>query len=101
MLTKEQFLKSLKTARDRSAFIDKLYALNIDIIECQDCFDEMFDLFIKTAFTEEGQDWYSWYLYEKPMLKGEVNAWEADDTPIILDTDEDLWEYLTKNNYLR
>ncbi len=101
MLTKEQFLKSLKTARDRSAFIDKLYALNIDIIECQDGFDKMFDLFIKTAFTEEGQDWYSWYLYEKPMLKGEVNAWEADNTPIILDTDEDLWEYLTKNNYLR
>lgn len=101
MLTKEQFLKSLKIARDRSTFIDKLYALNVDIIECQDGFDEMFDLFIKTTFTEEGQDWYSWYLYEKPMLKGEVNAWEADGTPIILDTDEDLWEYLTKNNYLR
>ena len=48
MLTKEQFLKSLKTARDRSAFIDKLYALNIDIIECQDGFDEIFDLFIKS-----------------------------------------------------
>ena len=97
MLTKEQFLKSLKTARDRSAFIDKLYALNIDIIECQDGFDEMFDLFIKTAFTEEGQDWYSWYLYEKPTLKGEVNAWEADGPPLLLDIDEDLSHFFNKS----
>lgn len=101
MLTKEQFLKSLKVARDRSAFIDKLYDLNIDIIECQDGYDEMFSLFINSAFTEEGGDWYTWYLYEKPSLKGDENAWEADGTPIIMNTDDDLWEYLVKNNYLR
>lgn len=100
MITKEQFLKSLEVARQRSKFIENLYSLHIDILECEDGFDDMFTLFTKAAFTEEGEDWYYWYLYEKPNDPGE-KAWEADGTPIILDTDEDLWEYLVKNSYLR
>lgn len=101
MITKEQFLKSLEVARKRSEFIDKLYDLHIDILECEDGFDDIFALFTKAVFTEEGEDWYYWYLYEKPSLRGEINAWEADGTPIILDTDEDLWNYLIKCNYLK
>lgn len=102
MITKEQFLKSLNVARKRSEFIDKLYDLHIDILECQDGFDEMYSLFTELAFTEEGNEWYYWYLYEVPgFSKHEPHAWDENGDPIILNNDEDLWDFFIKNKYLR
>lgn len=95
-------MKSLEVFRKRETLTDSLYKLNIDTIECQDGFDELAYLFEQAAFTDEGCEWYSWYLYELPSLpKNENHAWDENEDPIILTNDEELWDFFVKNKYLR
>lgn len=102
MITKEQFLESLKAFRKKETFIDSLFKLNIDTTECPDGFDELAYLFEQLAFTEEGREWYSWYLYELPSFpKDKPHAWDEKGDPIILNNDEELWDFFIKNKYLR
>lgn len=59
-------------------------------------------LVIKENFGESGYDWFSWWMYELPSLREkntkESYASEADGTPIILDTADQLYDFLLKNN---
>jgi hypothetical protein len=54
--------------------------------------------------TEYGEDWLSWYLYEKDGISGnpreDIRAWDKDKNEICENL-EDLHAYLLENNYFR
>ena len=57
---------------------------------------------IKQNFGDDGYDWFNWWMYELPSLRKmvmkESYASEADGTPIILDTVDQLYDFLLQNN---
>lgn len=102
MNKKEVFFKLLNAVRGFDEFRDKLYQLKIDILEAAPQFGELEQLLTETLLTNEGAEWYYWYMYERPTLDPEqTQAWNEDGTPIKLDNDEDFWDFLVKQNYLR
>lgn len=100
-LTKEQFFELIKKVLEFDRITDKLHDLNIQIFDAFPQVHELEDLFINSFLTKEGADWYYWYMYEAPTLGEGPHAWEKDGTPIIMDSPEDLWNYIVNNNYLR
>lgn len=101
MCTKEQFLQFVQITRKRNEFVDALYKLKIDAIEADDSYGELEMLFLNTNFTDEGIDWYLWYMYELPGMNEKPKAFDEESNPIKFDSDEDLWNYISSNNYLR
>lgn len=94
------FKELLDKSREAGEFIDEAQKLRIDLIETP-----LFDAFswfelklYEEAFGEEASDLITWYLYEKPMLGEGNHMFEKDGTPIDMETDEDLWNYIV-NNY--
>lgn len=100
-MTRTQFNEFLKLVRSQHDTLDKFYKLKMDVLEAFPQFDELEKLFVNTNLSPEGVDWYYWYMYDRPANSEEDQAWEKDGTVIPMRTDDDLWNYLTKNNYVR
>lgn len=99
----ENFKKVLNALNKIDTFIDQANELGIDLFET-DIYDGIMTLeceLLTNAYTKEGYEWVTWYLYELPNLKkngsDECHAWDNDNNPIVLDTDRDLWLFLEKN----
>lgn len=85
----------LKMHAAQSERLDKLSdaglpVWNMDIVEYGNL---MFDKVIRAHFTEEGEDWIFWWLYEKDK-NPEIKAWDEDQDEIPMETREDLWKYV-------
>lgn len=104
MITKEDFLKIVEINQRNDSNTDLLRTIGIYIIDSP--FNE--DLYFLTnyilnkEYNKEGLDWISWWLYDLPMIKEKHDseehfAYNADGTPIILDTPEQLYEFLEEN----
>lgn len=100
-LTKENFLKFIELIKEFDKTAEKFQDLHIQIYMAFPQVDDLENLFINSFLTKEGADWYYWYMYEAPTLGEGQHAWEEDGTPIIMDSPEDLWNYIVNNNYLR
>lgn len=103
-MIKEDFLKVIEINQRNDSNTDLLRSIGVCIIDST--FNE--DLFFLTnyilskEYNKEGLDWVSWWLYELPMMKGKHDssehfAYNEDGTPIILDTPEQLYEFLEVN----
>ena len=94
-ITKEEFLELLKMREAQSERLDKLSDAGFpiwdtDVIEYGNL---MFDKVIKVYFTQEGEDWIFWWLYEKNG-NPEMKAWDEDNDEIPMETMEDLWRFV-------
>lgn len=94
-ITKEEFLELLKMREAQSERLDKLSDAGFpiwdtDVIEYGNL---MFDKVIKVYFTQEGEDWIFWWLYEKNG-NPEMKAWDEDNDEIPMETIEDLWRFV-------
>lgn len=94
-ITKEEFLELLKMREAQSERLDKLSDAGFpiwdtDVIEYGNL---MFDKVIKVYFTQEGEDWIFWWLYEKNG-NPEMKAWDEDNDEIPIETMEDLWRFV-------
>lgn len=94
-ITREEFLELLKMHSDQSERLDKLSdsglpVWDMDIIEYGNI---MFNKVIKAFFTQEGEDWIFWWLYEKNG-NPEMKAWDENHNEIPMETREDLWRYI-------
>lgn len=102
-MTKEDFLKFVDSCNNIYSFHDRLSDIGIEIKngEYSTSIEDIIYFIIKREYGESGLDWFTWWLYELPMLKNknskEHYAIEADGTPIILDTPEQLYDFLEKN----
>lgn len=94
-ITKEEFLELLKMREAQSERLDKLSDTGFpiwdtDVIEYGNL---MFDKVVEAYFTQEGEDWIFWWLYEKNG-NPEIKAWDEDHDEIPMETMEDLWRFV-------
>lgn len=94
-ITKEEFFELIKMHDDQSKRLDKLSEAGLpvwemDIIEYGSL---LFDKVINSYFTQEGEEWIFWWLYEKDG-DPEIKAWDEDHDEIPMETKEDLWRYV-------
>lgn len=94
-ISKEQFLQFIDLVKKEDNFINTLYNLNIDIINCEIATDYYLvgNILLNTNFTASGVDLIEWWLYEDIENK---EIYEKDGTTYTLNTAEELWNYLIK-----
>jgi hypothetical protein len=81
--------------------VDRWVDFGIDIFEnpIVNTYWELFDEVIQKELDEAGVDWVYWYLFERVDLNGNINkCWDEEDNEYIIQTPENLWDFLFKNN---
>ena len=104
MIRKELFVKMMHLAEEFSAESDRWTNFGIDVYEMPitDIPWSMFDCWAKSHFDVEGQDWISWYMWERLSINTHevLPCYHEDDTKFYVNTPEDLWE-LVENHRLK
>lgn len=95
LVTKEEFLSWLSDHAAQSERVDILIKAGLQIWDSPliEYGNKMFELLVKSNFTEEGSDWIFWWLYEKDG-NPDIKAWDEDHDEIPLETAEDLWRFV-------
>jgi hypothetical protein len=80
------------------------YKLKIDIIDYHDEYDKAITILWDQILTDNGQDWLSWYLYEKDGISGkprkDMKACDKDGKEICKNL-KNLHSFLVENSYFR
>lgn len=80
------------------------YKLGIDLYDYQETDHRLNKILIREILTDEGIDWFEWYLYEKDGITGspkkDMQAWDSDKTEICYDV-RSLYIYLFTNKYFK
>jgi len=107
-MNKSDFIEFIKSFRKAHKYCDKLTEVRLPIYE-SDLFDsycKLIDKLIKSHFNEEGVDTFYWFVYENhdivsdfdddlnTLHKGRLGMFDERGNPILMNTIEDLWEYL-------
>lgn len=82
--------------------VDKCYNIGIDIHEFLDTQETLVNALWGHILTDEGIDWFNWFMYEKNYIHdgvGRPDLTASDDGEPICENLERLYEYLQKNNY--
>jgi len=88
-MKQEVFQHILDTIRAQEAKIDKLYELEIDLINFADSYNSTINILMSVYFGKEGAEWIDWYLYERAG-RADMTAHDRDGNLICYD-DESLW----------
>jgi hypothetical protein len=82
----------------------KAYELNIDIYDFCDNYERVIHLLISIILTENGQEWFDWFMYEKGGITGKIKkdmkAYDENKKEICKNI-KGLHKYLTKNKYFK
>jgi len=102
-MTYSQFKQIIDWQIAHSQKMDKLYKLNINLIEAFDEQEKVIDALWNKVLTENGKDWLSWYLYEKDGISGKPKKnMKAHDGDVEICKDvKGLYDYLSKNKYFK
>jgi hypothetical protein len=83
---------------------NEAYQLKIDLIDYTDPYDKVIYLLWSQILTDNGQDWLSWYLYEKDGISGkprkDMQAWDENGKEICKNL-KNLHSFLVENSYFR
>lgn len=103
MTTYTEFKKIIDLQIAHSKRLDKLHDLGIDFIELFSQTDTIIDLLWSQILTEHGEDWLSWYLYEKDGISGKPKKdIKADDKGNEICKDlKGTYNYLKENKYFK
>lgn len=102
-MTKKEFCEIVDSYNNICTFHDKIMENGIEFTNNKyiTSIEYLIYFIIKKEYGANGWDWFSWWFYELPCLKRkelkESYASESDGTPIIIDTPEQLYEFLEKN----
>jgi hypothetical protein len=79
------------------------YKLNIDLLDAFDEQEKVIDALWKQVLTADGDEWLSWYLYEKDAISGKPRKdMKAHDGDVEICKDiKGLYDYLNKNKYFK
>lgn len=84
--------------------VGKAYDIKLDIIEFTDDYSQVINLLLSVIMTEDGLDWFYWFLYEKDGIEGKIKkdmkAYDENKKEICKNV-KGLHEYLTKNKYFK
>jgi hypothetical protein len=87
----EAIITKIKSQADKSF---DLLQMGIDLMNYEDDYSAIISLFFKAYYGEEGDDWISWFLYDRESFTkgGEPNqAWDKDGNEICYDIPS-LWK---------
>ena len=103
MTTYAEFKKIIDLQIAHSKRLDKLHDLGIDFIELFSQTDTIIHLLWGQILTEHGEDWLSWYLYEKDGISGKPKKdMTADnDGQVICKDLKGTYNYLIENKYFK
>ena len=87
----EYLISEIKSA---SSLDSKFYKLGLDIQSISDPYHKIISHLLKVYYGEAGEDWISWFLYERSDDGGD-QAWDEDGTPICYDVPS-LWDCVEK-----
>lgn len=98
-MKKEHFKKLVKLIQKQMKLSNYIYDnLHIDIVESElfTIPGELFDVAVISGFTEEGQDFVFWWVYEDITDKYLIE----DDKRIDVNSIDDFWDFLVSRNYV-
>ena len=88
----EVFEKIVTLIKEQSERSFKLAEMGVDLINYEDSYAAAITLLLRAYYGAEGEDWISWYLYEKEGLSGEIlQAWDKEGNEICYDIPS-LWK---------
>ena len=89
----EVFEKVINQIKEQDDKISTLYKMGVDLIEFSDSYSSLRSLLLRAYYGEDGEDWISWFLYERDSSVGADpnQAWDKDGTPICYDIPS-LWK---------
>ena len=100
MIDKSLFVECIKKHLTQNKKLIQLAELGFDIWDTQvnEFGWQMFDVFIKSNFNEDGQDWINWWLYERiGFIDGKEHPYyDENNNAHYLHTAEDLWNFINK-----
>jgi hypothetical protein len=94
-------MKTCERMKFASHRMQEAYKLNIDLTEFMDDDAWVIQHLWAEVLTKEGNDWFSWFMYEKAYLyelREEMKAHDEHKNEICKDLDG-LYDYLVTNNY--
>ena len=96
------FKKIIENRQKESERQMSLYDLGVDLLNFHNYNLENEDILLHSIYTEEGMDWFDWFLYEKlPQPNtNDIKAWDENGIEI-LKTVEELYEYLEENYLIK
>ncbi len=83
----EYLINKIKEASERE---NSFYSLGLDIQNISDPYHQIITHLIRVYYGKEGEDWISWYLYEKNGRE-DMKAWDKDRNEICYDIPS-LWK---------
>lgn len=96
MLTKKKFIQFMEAVEAYDKEVTRWDDFGIEIFQLPICelAWNIIDCFIESHFNEDGQDWISWYLFERvSIINGEIlPCYDENDQKFYVNTPEDLWE---------
>lgn len=97
MINKSLFVECIEKHLTQNKKLIQLAELGFDIWDTQviEFGWQMFDVFIKSNFNEDGQDWINWWLYERDFYS-DIKVWNEDGSEIPIETVDDLWNLVEK-----
>lgn len=85
----EKIITLIKAHEEKSF---KLAELGVDLINYDDNNAAVITLLLRAYYGTEGEDWISWYLFERESFDGSINqAWDKDGNEICYDIPS-LWK---------
>lgn len=89
----EVFEKVITKIKEHDSKIHSLYEIGVDLIEFSDGPSSIWALLFRAYYGEEGEDWISWFLYERDSSVGSDpnQAWDKEGNPICYDIPS-LWK---------
>lgn len=93
-MTLEVFKEIIETIKAQSEKANSLYKLGVDVIEFTEPYDKIWSLLLKVYYGKAGEDWISWFIFDRDSISGDPNqAWDENGNPICYDIPS-LWKHV-------
>ena len=100
-MRRDTFIKTCKRMKASTDKVQAAYKLNIDLTDFMDDEAWVTQNLWGSVLTKEGNDWFSWFMYEKAYLyelREDMKAHDEHKSEICKDLDS-LYDFLANNNY--
>ena len=93
-----RFQQYIDAMRELNRKEKALHVIGIDVGVLTDCYQDIASPLLHSLFTISQRDTLEWWLYDVPNgIEGnpnEVHMWKADDTPIPLLNEKQLYDFI-------
>lgn len=89
----EVFEEIVKTIKEQSDQAHKLYELGVDVIKFSEGYDKSWSLLLKAYYGKIGEDWITWFIFDRNENGDPHQAWDENNNPICYDIPS-LWKHV-------